>query len=190
MVLQQKLIDVKCTEEMLSESALFCNDRSLRSVSLYSCRDWSNCTGHFLMDSSSFSVASCIERHRSFYFCSSPVNAVRELVKSLHVAIGFTLGLHGHVINLRFTFTSRSRRYGIHSKNSSVWLFTFALHVYVTRSRIERIPALGRYAMFTQRKLILIRFCVKILQMNPNYLVKRIYTMLKMMLIWGIHITN
>ena len=48
----------------------------------------------FAMDSVSFSVASRIERG---LFCSSPVNAVREREKSLHVAIGFTLALHGHM---------------------------------------------------------------------------------------------
>jgi len=47
------------------------------------------------MDLISFSVASCIEK--SSYFCSSPVNAVREREKSIHVAIGFTLALHCHM---------------------------------------------------------------------------------------------
>jgi len=54
-----------------------------------------------VMDLISFSVASRIERGLP-YVCFSPVNAVREREKSLHVAIGFTLALHGH--------TSRSRR--------------------------------------------------------------------------------
>jgi len=35
------------------------------------------------------------------------VNAVRDLERSLHVAIGFTLALHGHMSSIR---VSRSRR--------------------------------------------------------------------------------
>jgi len=42
------------------------------------------------------SVTSGIER--TFHFASLPENAVCETKKSLHVAIGFTLALHGHML--------------------------------------------------------------------------------------------
>jgi len=42
-------------------------------------------------------------RERTFYFASSSGNAVRELEKSLHVAIGFTFAFHYHMQILAFT---------------------------------------------------------------------------------------
>jgi len=122
---------------------IFCNTRSLMSLSLYS--RLAIQYRAFLMDSISFSVASSIERG-PFIFCSSSVNAVPELKKITTCSDRFNAGVtRPHVINSRFTFKSRSRRFGIHTymykRKSFVWFsclrFTFTsrwntglIHIY------------------------------------------------------------
>ena len=89
-----------------------------------------------MMDLISFLVASGIDRG-PFIF-SSPVSAVRELEKSLHVAIGFTVTCHKYAFHVHVALTPILNSY---KRKSFVGVFTFALYVHVTCSRLDGIPA-------------------------------------------------
>jgi len=74
------------------------------------------------------------QRGPCIFVCSSHVNAVREIEKSLHVAIGFTLAFHGHV--------ALTTKWNTNTRKLFISIFTLALKVHFTRSRIDEIPAL------------------------------------------------
>jgi len=130
---------------MLSESELYILQHlSLMFGSLYYLRDCSYSTGHLWWIQLVALLPLALKE--VFLFCSSPVNAVREREKSLHVVIGFTLAIGFTVTCHKFAFHVHDALMPIwntHNRTSFVWFFTFALHVHVLSSRIDGIPALG-----------------------------------------------
>ena len=91
----------------------------------------------FVMDSISFSVASRIKEVFLFLFlarqCCAWTWKITTCSDRFHARAS-----RSHVINSRFTLTPIRNTY---NRRSCVWFFTFALHVHVSSSRIDGIPA-------------------------------------------------
>jgi len=91
----------------------------------------------FVMDLISNSVASRIERGLLIFVPCPLFNTVCEREKIATCSDRFHARVtRSHIINLRFTFTSRSRRYEIHTIENrlfdfsrSRFTFTFQVHV-------------------------------------------------------------
>jgi len=111
-------------------------------VSLYFFETGHTIQGILLMDLTSFLVASGIDRG-PFILFFSPVSAVCEHEKSLHVAIGFTVTCHKYAFHVHVALAPI---WNLYKRKSFVGFYTFALYVHVTWLRLDGIPAV----FFTQ----------------------------------------